>query len=211
MGEHGWRAFAGVMAVLAVTHSSLADPSARDAVWAVAAWLAVAATVVGIVVHRPDRPGPWWLTAAGLSGTALAAVIAPASAELSGASARAVASDVLHTACYLMIGAAVLWFVRLQTPGGDRDSVIDGVIVAIALATVLWTVIIDPSATGAGATLSTRVTYIVAPLLPAGITAICVRLLFAAGGPGGVGPTAGRRVDPRLRRLRRVDPHAPGR
>lgn len=181
MRRHLWAAFLAGVAALGVLYLTQTSPNGLTLVWVTVAWAAVAATVGGTLWHGPARPGPWWLTAGGLTAAALAAMAAPTALELDPAGARATAGNVLNVVSNLMIAGAVLWFVKLQTRG-DREGVIDGLIVTTALASVLWTVVIDPSALQADASLTGSVVYLVAPLLPAGMASLCVRLLFASGG-----------------------------
>lgn len=181
MRIHLWRGYLIGVVGLAVGHATLTDPTRLDLTWTLVAWSSVLATIAGIAVHRPIRPGPWWLTAAGLAATAAASMVAPASIELAEGTTRAMAGDALHLGSYVMIGVAVVWFARLQAHGADREAAVDAAIVALALASVLWSIVIDRQALGADLDLSSRMVAVVAPILPAGVTALCVRLMLAAG------------------------------
>ena len=182
MREQTWGLHLAIVTVATAAYLLVPDPDVQGVTWMAIGWAPVLAIVTGVVLHRPARRGPWWLMAAGLGASAVAWVLAPASQDLTSADVQGSVADVLHLVCTLMIGAAALWFARLQTPDDDRNSVIDGVIVAVAVATVLWSAAIDPAALGANASASGRVVLVLAPVLPAGITAVCVRLLFTPGG-----------------------------
>ena len=181
MSRHLATAYLAGIAVVAVGRQLSSAPTTLDRLWVLVAWSAVAAVVTGIAVHRPRPRGPWSLMVAGLTATAVGNTLAPASAELPQDGLRAITGTVLHLAAYLMIGGTVLWFIRLQSPDGDRDSLLDGSIVTVALATVLWSVLIDPVVLGPDVPASARVVLLVVPLLPAGITALCIRMVIGAG------------------------------
>lgn len=176
-----WGGYLVGTAVMIAIYATASEPTTLAALWDAVAWSAVAATVAGIAIHRPAEPGPWWLTVGGLAATAAGAAVAPTTSDLAPDSVRVIVGGSLNLVSNLMVGSAVLWFVHLRTQGRDREGLTDGLIVTVALATVLWSVVIDPTALGAEASWTARAIYVVAPLLPAGITAICIRLVYTAG------------------------------
>ncbi|HSK22759.1 MAG TPA: GGDEF domain-containing protein [Egicoccus sp.] len=181
MGSHLMRGFLACVAAATAVYALASAPTVRDLAWLVVAWAPVVAIGAGIRLHRPSALGPWVVTAVGLALAAVGWTLSPTSQVLDPTHQGGV-GELFHVAGTLTIAAAVLWFARLQTPDDDRESIVDGFVVAVALVTVLWTVIVDPAALGAGATLAERVVYVVAPIVPIGVTAVCIRLLFAAGG-----------------------------
>ena len=181
MSRHLATAYLGGVAVVAIGRQLASAPATLDRLWVVVAWSAAAAVATGVAVHRPRPRGPWLLMVTGLTATAVGNTLAPATAELPQDGLRAITGTVLHLAAYLMIGGTVLWFIRLQSPDGDRDSLLDGSIVTVALATVLWSVLIDPVVLGPDVAAGARVVLLVVPLLPAGITALCIRMVIGAG------------------------------
>lgn len=181
MGTHQMRGFLACVAAATAVYAFATTPSVRDLAWFVVAWAPVVAIVAGIRLHRPSAPGPWMVTAVGLALAGVGWTLSPTSQVLDPTHQGGV-GELFHVAGTLTIASAVFWFARLQIPEDDRESLVDGLVVAIALVTVLWTVIVDPAALGAGASLPERVVYLVAPIVPIGVTAVCIRLLFAAGG-----------------------------
>jgi diguanylate cyclase (GGDEF)-like protein len=182
MGTHLMRGFLACVTAATAVYVLAPTSTVRDLAWSLVAWAPVAAIIAGIRVHRPSAPGPWWVTAAGLALAGVGWMLSPTSQVLDAGSHQGGVGELFHVAGTLTIAAAVLWFARLQTPDDDRESIVDGLVVAIALVTVLWSVIVDPAALGAGASLPERLVYLVAPIVPIGVTAVCIRLLFAAGG-----------------------------
>jgi diguanylate cyclase (GGDEF)-like protein len=141
-----------------------------------AAYHAVMVACVAVVLagaHRLPAARPWRLAGLGLGSFALHSLLEHAGL-LSQDDLPALA---LYLVGYGLLLAAALGFVRARAPGGDREGVIDGAIVATAVAVVLWEALAAPQLGGASGVLDT-VTLALFPLFQALLAAIAVRLLF---------------------------------
>ncbi len=146
---------------------------AGDARAAYHAVLVVCVAVVLAGARRLPAARPWRLAGLGLGSFALHSLLEHAGV-LSQDDLPALA---LYLVGYALLLAAALGFVRARAPGGDREGVIDGAIVATAVAVVLWEALAAPRLGGATGVLDT-VTLALFPLFQALLAAIAVRLLF---------------------------------
>jgi len=129
--------------------------------------------VVAVVQRRLPRARPWRLLGLGMACFALHSVL-----EQAGVLAQeGVPALTLYLVGYALLLAASLGFVRARAPGGDREGLIDGAIVATAVAVVLWEALAAPQLDGASGLLDT-VTLALFPLFQALLAAIAVRVLF---------------------------------
>jgi diguanylate cyclase (GGDEF)-like protein len=157
-----------------------ADAAAlREWLWIGLVGGACVGVLTGIRVHRPSAPGPWLVLAWALGLLTVNNVLLhPSSGAGPG---LIVVADALELVAFPLFGAAALWMLRRQLPGGDREGAMDGAIVMVALATVLaGAILIDASTPTGPLDAALRV---IAPLVIAGVTAASIRLLFTGGTP----------------------------
>jgi hypothetical protein len=105
---------------------------------------AVVATLVGVTLNRPRSRAPWYLVA--LSG--LLAVLADSVYAVYDERGAEVpfpsAADVLWLASGAVLAAALLLMIRSQVPGRDWASLVDAAIIAVGVAVVGWTFVVQP-------------------------------------------------------------------
>ena len=155
------------------------DGVAQQAVYHCLSGASAAVVLLGIKRHRPARRTPWVLLASGL--------LVMTAADIYGDLLRAdlaipeLVGLVLYLTAWLLLIQAIRGFARARVPGGDRDAVLDAVAVVIAVALVLWGVLLDPALReqGLGVVQSTSIAAF--PLAQAGLLALYLRLLFAGG------------------------------
>lgn len=176
MREHAWKIGAITGALAGVGFLLSEDALVREAIWCLTLLGACVAIVVGVRLHRPVRRHPWWILLGALSVLAAANVVNyPAWST----STTLLIADTLALLAFPLLGMAALAISRLQAPGGDRESAIDGAIVMVAMATVLAGTVFTPESLGENVTVSTRIlNTAVAPLTMAAVTAAVLRLLF---------------------------------
>ena len=180
MTAHVWKATAAIGLVAGPLLLWSDSRVVHDAIWIVTMTLTVIAVAVGIFLHRPRHPVIWWLLAGGFTLFAVSIAVSPSALDLPAGDPRSVLGEGLGMLGFLLLGVVAHRFVRYQTPKGDRDGLVDAMIVMIAFTTMLWTVAF-------GAELSEmlwtgRVALAVALLVPAWVGALCVRLLLTSGG-----------------------------
>ena len=176
MTEHAWKfgATAGALAGAGFLLSE--DALVREAIWCLTLLGACGAIVIGVRLHRPRRRHPWWILLGALAVLATANVVNYPGWSTS---TTLLIADTLALLAFPLLGMAALAITRLQAPGGDRESAIDGAIVMVAMATILAGTVFTPDLVAENVTLSTRIlNTVVAPLTMAAVTAAVLRLLF---------------------------------
>jgi Mn2+/Fe2+ NRAMP family transporter len=123
----------------------------------------VAAIVVGIRAHRPERRFPWLAFAAGLTLFVLGD-IAFDLYELSGGDIPVPSvADVLYLAGYPVLALALVLLVRSRVKGGQLASTLDGLMVAIGVGVVAWEFVMAPYAKDKTLSLGARLVPIISP------------------------------------------------
>jgi diguanylate cyclase (GGDEF)-like protein len=176
MRQHGWR-FGAIAGALAAVGFLVVDGElARESIWLLTLVGSCVGVVLGLRWHQPTPEHPWWLL---LTALALLAVGNAVTFPLWTVPAGRTLADLLAMLAFPLIAVAALAIARLQAPGGDRESAVDGAIVMVAMATLLaGTVFSADRLTDAVPTVSRVLTTVVAPLMMAAVTAAVLRLLF---------------------------------
>ena len=105
------------------------------------------AIVIAVRLWKPQTRLPWYLFALGQAFFVAGDVITYNYLEFFGEDLPFPSvGDVFYLSVYPCLILGILWLIRLRTPGGDRDSVIDSLIVAIGIGTVSWVFLLSPLA-----------------------------------------------------------------
>jgi diguanylate cyclase (GGDEF)-like protein/PAS domain S-box-containing protein len=139
---------------------------------------ALVAFVVGIRMHRPKRPLPWYLLACGLLMPILGYVIYVYDEFVLGLSIPFPSwADALFIASYPFPIAALLMF-QSRRFVRDRASTIDPIIVTVGIGMLAWVFLMKPYAEDPSLTLLERLISIAYPLMDLLLFAVVVRLLL---------------------------------
>ncbi|WP_433615906.1 putative bifunctional diguanylate cyclase/phosphodiesterase [Dactylosporangium sp. CA-139114] len=176
------RSYAAVGVALGVVYFATPDSPLRGLLWAVIASSSLLAVLVGIAVHRPARPLPWWLAAAGLASCSAGAWLLSWPQLVEGRDAPGPGpADVCYLAMYPCLAVGLAIVARRQSPGGDRAALIDGTIVTVGAALLTWAFLIEPYLTRAAISLPERVVAISYPFGDVLVLAVMARLGGARG------------------------------
>ncbi len=147
--------------------------------------------VAAVRMHRPERRAPWFLIAAGQFVFIAGDVVSYNYEKLSGLvpglfpmPAGEVPfpgpADLLYLLVYPFLIAGILLLVKARMPGRDVPGLLDSLMLAIAVGTVSWVVLIAPVTTfeDAGSIKLTLMAYPTVDLL---LAAAAIRLAVAAG------------------------------
>ena len=175
MKSRAWRAAAVVAAILLAVFGVSDDVTVRESAWLVLVAGSTVAVVAGMDMHRPSARRPWVLLAGGV-GLLLVVNLLEFPPFDAGRLLLTIAS-LLELVAFPALGLAALDLVRRQSPNGDRESAIDGLIVMVALATLLSGTVFTPELLSEKTVLSYAL-LAVAPVALAGVTSAALRLLF---------------------------------
>jgi diguanylate cyclase len=103
--------------------------------------------LIAVRLWKPQTRLPWYLFALGQTFFVAGDVITYNYERFFGTSLPFPSiGDVFYLSVYPCLVAGILLLVRRSNPGGDRDSVIDSLIVAIGVGTISWVFLLSPLA-----------------------------------------------------------------
>jgi len=142
---------------------------------------AVAAIAVGVARHRPERPLPWYLFATGLLSYVTADIIFYTYQDILHLEVFPSAADVFYLAAYPFLMAGLLLLIRSRSPGADRASLLDALVVTVGLGMVSWVFLVGPLAQAPDLTLAERLVSMAYPIVDVLVLATAVRLVVDGG------------------------------
>jgi signal transduction histidine kinase len=142
---------------------------------------AVAAILVGVRRHRPERPLTWYLFATGLLSYVTADIIFYTYQDLLQRDVFPSAADVFYLAAYPFLMAGLLLLIRSRSPGADRASLLDALTVTVGLGMVSWVFLVGPLAHSPDLTVAARVVSMAYPIADVLLLATVVRLVVDGG------------------------------
>jgi signal transduction histidine kinase len=142
---------------------------------------AVAAILIGVIRHRPERPLPWYLFAVGLTSYAVADIIFYTYQDILHRDVFPSLADVFYLAAYPFLMAGLLLLIRSRSPGADLASLLDALVVTVGVGVVSWIYLIVPFARAPGLTLPERLVSMAYPIMDVLLGATAVRLIVDRG------------------------------
>ncbi len=168
--------------MLALTGAFYAFPALHLVLWSSLALSSAAAIAVGVLIHRPARPLPWWLLALAVTVFAAGDTTYNVLTTILGQERPFPSlADVFYLAMYPLAAAGLVLLIRRRTGGRDRGSLLDALSVTTAMALLSWIFFIDPYVQDAGLTWQERATSIIYPLGDILLMATLARLLITSG------------------------------
>lgn len=172
-----WKVYLAVGLVLAIAQVVVAG----DHVLAGASYVAVAATgptamVVGI--RRRRRRGPWLVMLAGVVVMVVGDVLW-AWYEHIGQDPFPSLADALYLPGYPLIAVSLLWMLRDNEAGSERESLIDATIIATGSGVLSWMFLIVPYLRESDLSITERAVSAAYPLMGILLVAVVARLGFA--------------------------------
>ena len=143
---------------------------------------AAAAILVGLRLHRPGKKAPWYLFAFAQTLFVAGDVIAYNFERLFG---RALPfpslADGFYLGFFLIIVAGLLVLIRQRSPGADRASLIDALVIAVGAGLFTWIYLMAPYAHDASLSEKVKLTAMAYPLMDLLLLTVTVRLAVGRG------------------------------
>jgi diguanylate cyclase (GGDEF)-like protein/PAS domain S-box-containing protein len=159
-------------------------PGLRPELWGLVGLSGVGAIVAGVIINRPAQKVPWLLLAAA-NLSFIAGQMSFLTAQLSQVALPFPSfADALYLLEYPLYAAAVFIFIRWRSPGRDRRSLIDALILTCGLALLSWIFLVLPYARNPGLTWLQKCVAIAYPLGDVLVLAMIARLLAPGMGRG---------------------------
>ena len=182
MKRHAWAVYLGLAALGALLYW-LPSPLTGSGPFFNALGISSAiAIIVGVRLHRPARRLPWYLFAAGQTLFIAGDVIAYNYEKFFHAPLPFPSiADFPYLSVYPTLMAGLFLLIRHRSPGRDRASVIDSLIVAIGAGLISWVFLMAPSAEDPNLSLSAKLIAMAYPFMDLALLSVLARL---AVGPG---------------------------
>jgi hypothetical protein len=172
------RIFLATEAILAAAYFLLPPSTAKAAVYTALGLAAVAALVAGVRIYRPRRPQAWYLLAGGqLLFSAGDTINNTYQWVLETETPFPSVADAVYVGFFPLLVGGLLMLVRARTPGRDRTSIIDAVIIATGAGLLSWIFLIVPYVRAPDLTLSQRLFSVYYyPMVDIVLLAVAIRL-----------------------------------
>ena len=147
--------------------------------------IGLSGAVVIVTATREHRPGhrlPWLLVAIGQVLFVAGDVITYNYARFFGTDPPFPSiGDLFYLSVYPFLIAGILLLVRHRSPGRDRTSLIDSLIVGIGVGTISWVFLISPYVADSTLTLAEKLVAMAYPLMDLVLVTVAVRLAVGGG------------------------------
>jgi signal transduction histidine kinase len=175
--------YAGLGLVLVVVFLAVQSELGRAVLYDALAASAVVAILAGVRIHRPARPLPWFLLAAGYAAFVAGEVTWHVYGFALDEDPFPSVADAFYLAGYPLIAAALVLLARERGAGRaqERAGLLDAAIVTVAAFVVLWVFLVDPYAADGSLPRDERVLSAAYPLMDVLLLTLLVRLLFVPG------------------------------
>jgi PAS domain S-box-containing protein len=140
------------------------------------------AIVIAVRMHHPELRAPWYLFALGMTFFVMGDVITYNYERLFGAELPYPSvGDLAYLAVYPCLIAGLMLLIRRRSPGRDRESLIDSLIVAIGFGALWWVFLMSPTAHDSSSSWLQRVVSVSYPFMDLMLLTAIIRLAIGAG------------------------------
>jgi PAS domain S-box-containing protein len=143
---------------------------------------AAAAILIAVRLHKPKNRLPWYLFALGQTLFVAGDVITYNYDRLFGTALPFPSiGDIFYLSVYPCLIAGLLLLVRRRSPGRDRASAIDSVIVAVGVGAISWVFLMAPVAYASDLNFTAKIVSIAYPLMDLMVLTAAIRLAVGTG------------------------------
>lgn len=176
-------ALLGVEIVLIAIHASgVLGPAWYPVTYLLIIVLGIVGGIVGTRRHQERMTWPWWCLAAAATlwiASGLVADVTASTGDLS--TTRSIYADLFAMPGYFFFGATLHGLARARGVSGDRDTVLDGIMVAAASSLLIWETLIQHTLSIEGSWVVAKVLVTSYPILSMCLLVLAIRLAFGSG------------------------------
>lgn len=154
-------------------------PDFQNVFYQVIGVVGAVAVLVGVRLHRPSRPGPWYLLAGALVLLVLGDMLWTVF-DAVGIEPFPSVADVLYLTSYPVLAVALFKLRRPESRSRDRALLIEAAIITTGVALLMWEPFIESPATDASLTVLERLVSLAYPLADVLLVAVLVRVAVGA-------------------------------
>jgi PAS domain S-box-containing protein len=146
------------------------------------AWSGAAAALIALVLHRPAQRLPWILIAIGQMLFMVGDILTYNYQGLFGTELPFPSiGDPFYLSVYPFVIGGILLLIRRRSPGGDRASLIDSLIIAVGVGAISWVFLISPYVRDETLSLGQKLVAMAYPIMDLALFSVAVRLAVGAG------------------------------
>jgi diguanylate cyclase (GGDEF)-like protein/PAS domain S-box-containing protein len=173
----GWLLFLVFAALVGAGYYAVSSPVLKVVTFGLLGVAPVVAVVAGVRLYRPGCPLAWYLFAAGqLTFTVGDMIFYVHEYLLRQEPPFPSVADVFYLATYPCLIIGLLLLVKRRTPGRDRASLVDALIVAVSMGLLSWEFLMVPYLRDPDLTLLQRLTSLAYPMVDILVLAVTARL-----------------------------------
>jgi diguanylate cyclase (GGDEF)-like protein/PAS domain S-box-containing protein len=173
----GWVLFLAFGALVGTAYYAVSSPVLKVVTFGVLGVAPVVAVVAGVRLYRPSCPTAWYLFAAGQFAFTVGDMIFYVHEYLLRQEPPFPSvADVFYLATYPCLIVGLLLLVKRRTPGRDRASLVDALIVAVSMGLLSWEFLMVPYLRDPDLSLLQRLTSLAYPMMDMLVLAVTARL-----------------------------------
>lgn len=181
MRDRGWLVYLA-LGVLALAAYLFVHPIRVGALFNVICFSAPVVIVISVITRRPAPRLPWLLFAFGQMLFVVGDVVTYNYERFFSSSLPFPSiGDAFYLAVYPCLIAGLLLLTRRRTPGRDRESVLDALIVATGVGVVSWVLLMAPIARSNDLDIASKLVSIAYPLMDLVLLTAAIRLAVGTG------------------------------
>jgi PAS domain S-box-containing protein len=181
MSRRGWTAYLA-LSTLALAAYLFIHPIRVGPLFNLICFSAPVAIVVSVTIRRPARRLPWLLFALGQTLFVAGDVVTYNYERFFGSALPfPSAGDAFYLAVYPCLILGLLLLTRRRSPGRDRESLIDAMIVATGVGVVSWVLLMAPIARSSDLDMVSKLVSIGYPLMDLMVLTAAIRLAVGTG------------------------------
>jgi PAS domain S-box-containing protein len=140
------------------------------------------AIVIAVRIHRPAQRMPWHLVALGMTVFVAGDIITYNYERFFGTEPPFPSlGDLFYLGVYPFLIVGILLLIRRRSPGGDRASLIDSLIVGVGVGAMSWVLFMSPYVRDESLTLQQKLVALGYPVMDLVLVTVLVRLAVGAG------------------------------
>ncbi|GAA3626043.1 putative bifunctional diguanylate cyclase/phosphodiesterase [Microlunatus ginsengisoli] len=177
-----WLIFLAAGAVGIAVYYLVPSGLPRDVVYQAFGVASAAGIVVGTRLHRPRRPLPWYLMAAGMLVWSAGDAVASWNADVMGNDDFPSVADPVYLIGYPFVAAGLILLIRSKKLRADTAGVLDSAILTTALGVLSWVLLARPTIVTFQDSVLAAVIAVAYPVADIVLAAILIRMVTTPGG-----------------------------
>ncbi|HET6560999.1 MAG TPA: EAL domain-containing protein [Marmoricola sp.] len=180
--ERAWLLFAALGSLVVVGSLTASSPVVADVFYVGLSAGVAGAVVLGVLLHRPAQPLPWFVMALGQLSWVLADATLYWQYDVMHVDAYPSISDAFYLAGYAVLATSLLLMLRARGHGRDLPGLLDSLTVSAGLAVLCWAFLTEPTLSAYADRPGAAAVSAAYPLADIALIAVLIRLVVSSAG-----------------------------